>query len=212
MVSANCCIHDLHANLRIKLLKPQFSLAILHQRARLHRLSELVADGDVQAETYALVRRTAVHQMVEHGSVAYGWVCVRSAGREGGPPVGNGDAIRALRAAYAGALIEAVNVEGGQQGITRALQRDLIVPERKHRLLQFRTLLKSLLHQRLDGLLLLGDLFEAYAVSGNDGRRTQRRIVQIAGDRLLDDLLLIVQGALRTDEGLFVRSHARTRR
>ena len=69
--------------------------------------------------------------------------------------------------------------------------------------------LKACLHQILDRLLLLGNLFDAHAVGGNHRGSHQRRIVQVAGDGLLDDLLLVVQGALRADQRLLVGGHSR---
>ena len=89
-----------------------------------------------------------------------------------------------------------VDIEGGEQRIARTLQRDLVVAERQHRLLQFRPVLKCLLHQRLRSLRLLRNLLEADAVGGNHRRRRKRGIVQVAGNGLLDDLLLVVEGVL----------------
>src|SRR5271165_864329 len=84
-------------------------------------------------------------------------------------------------------------IELRQKSIPRALQRNFVVPEREYGLLQFRSPLKSLLHEGFDRLFLLGNLLEAHAVCGNDSCSYQSRVVETAGERLLDDLLLIVQ-------------------
>ena len=72
--------------------------------------------------------------------------------------------------------------------------------------------LKGQLHKIVDRLFLFGNLVDADAVGGNHGRRHQRRIIQVARDGLLDDLLLVVERVLRTDERLLVRGHGWSRR
>ena len=102
-----------------------------------------------------------------------------------------------------------VDIEYRLQRLARALQGNLIVAERQHGLFQLRPLLKSLLHQLLDRLFLLGNLLHGHAVGGNHRGNGKRRIIQVAGHGLLDDLLLIVEGALRGDEGLLVAVNTR---
>ena len=97
-----------------------------------------------------------------------------------------------MRTAYAGGAIEAEHVQNWQQRIARAFQRNLIVAQCEYGLLQLRPLLKRLLHQFLNRLLLLGNLLDSHAVGGNHRSGRERWIVQVAGNRLLDDLLLII--------------------
>ncbi len=71
-------------------------------------------------------------------------------------------------------------------------------------MLEHRAPREGFLHQLVHWLLFFWELFQAYAIGRNHLRCHQRWIVEVSRDGFFDDLLLIFQSVLRTDQGLLV--------
>ena len=194
-------------DLRVKLLQVHFSLAVFNQRAGLISLHCTVAKRNVQSEANTLVGRRAIHQTVQHSTLADRWNGIGRACSRGCRE--NVKATRTLCTASGTGAIKAVRIESRQQGVASAPQRDLIFLDRKHGLLQFRPIRERLLYQLLWGLLLFRQRVEVHAIGRNNRSIHKSRIVQVTCNCLLEGELLIIQITLRTDQRLLVRGHGR---
>jgi len=197
---------DVHPNLNVELLQGHLRFAVFNLRARLIGLRGTVAQRDVHRELDALVRTAAVPEIFQHGAVAS--IAQEGAVRWGKTKRREGLwAVRADRAAEGAGAVKGLQVKDRQQTVLHSLEGDLVDFQVQGRLFHVGAIGLGFAHQIVHGHVLLGYYSEADAIGGNDGGVGKGRIVEVAGDGLLHDELLILEGILRGDERLLIAGH-----
>ena len=197
---------DIHADLNVELLEHHLRLAIFNLRARLIGLRGAIAEGDVHGELDTLIRTAAVEEVAEDRAVTG-----RLQGRtSSGYTEGLEDdrvAEWADSAPQALRTVKSLNVKHGQQTVFHRLQGDFVDLQVQGRLFHIGAIGFGFADQLIDGHVLLGGFGEADAIGGNDGGVGKGRVVEVAGDGLLHDELLVLESVLRGDQRLLVAGH-----